>query len=436
MTTLPVDTLWTQRTDLGALLAALGPGQARYVGGAVRDTLLGLAVKDIDVATPLEPREVMRRLKAHAIKVVPTGIDHGTVTALLAGGPVEITTLRHDVSTDGRRATVAFAQDGQDDAARRDFTINALYADPVTLEIFDYFGGNADIAARRVRFIGDARQRIREDHLRILRYFRFQARFGSQPADLEAEHACADLAGTLKGLSRERVGMEMINLLGLPDPAPTVARMAELGVLAQVLPEADVAGLAALVMGEVQQGVAPDPVRRLAALLPPDPALAEQIAARFRLSGAQKKRLALAAGRNQFLPGTGRGTSEAVGGAQTDSLDPSALDKPHVPLHHPADGPSPCAGEEQTARALAYRLGRTAALDRLLLTRRSIAPLDGWEIPTFPLKGGQIVARGVKAGPEVARVLKAVEARWVEEGFPGEGRVWMILGEDLAAGHF
>ena len=145
MTTLPPDTPWLHRMDLAALLAALGPGQARYVGGAVRDTLLGLAVKDIDLATPLEPREVMRRLKAQHIQVVPTGIDHGTVTAILAGGPVEITTLRHDVSTDGRRATVAFAQDWQDDAARRDFTINALYADPVTLEIFDYFGGLADL---------------------------------------------------------------------------------------------------------------------------------------------------------------------------------------------------------------------------------------------------------------------------------------------------
>ena len=413
---------WTNRADLAALLAALGPGQARYVGGAVRDTLLGLTVKDIDLATPLEPREVMRRLKAHAIQVVPTGIDHGTVTALLAGGPVEITTLRHDVSTDGRRATVAFAQDWQEDAARRDFTINALYADPVTLEIFDYFGGSEDIAARRVRFIGDARQRIREDHLRILRYFRFQARFGSLPADPEAENACADLAATLKGLSRERVGMEMINLLGLPDPAPTVARMAELGVLAQVLPEADVAALAALVAEEARQSVEPDAVRRLAALLPPEPALAEQVAARFRLSGAQKKRLALAAGRNEkpipFRGGVGVGPVP-----ETQCKN----DSPHPP------SPSP-EGEGENARALAYYLGRTAALDRLLLTGQSIAPLEGWEIPTFPLKGGQIVARGIKAGPEVARVLKAIEARWAAEGFPDEARVREMLALETGPG--
>ena len=273
MTTLPAAD-WLTRPDLAVLVKAIGAKNARYVGGAVRDTLLGIAVKDVDIATPLEPQEVMRRLKAHSITVIPTGIEHGTVTAVLKGGPVEITTLRHDVSTDGRRATVAFASDWQDDAARRDFTINALYADPETLEVFDWFGGLEDLAAPRLRFIGDARQRIREDHLRILRYFRFQARFGSQPADEEAESAVAELAATLKGLSRERVGMEMMNLLGLPDPAPTVARMAELGVLAVVLPEADVAALVALVAQEQAQDVAPDALRRLAALLPADVPLA------------------------------------------------------------------------------------------------------------------------------------------------------------------
>ena len=415
---------WTNRADLAALLAALGPGNARYVGGAVRDTLLGLAVKDIDLATPLEPREVMRRLKAQAIQVVPTGIDHGTVTAVLVGGPVEITTLRRDVSTDGRRATVAFAQDWQDDAARRDFTINALYADPVTGEIWDYFGGLDDLAARRVRFIGDPRERIREDHLRILRYFRFQARFGSQPADSEAEQSCADLSATLKGLSRERVGMELLNLLGLPDPAPTVARMAELGVVQVVLPEADVAGLAALIAEEARQQVAPDAVRRLAALLPADVPLAEQVAARFRLSGAQKKRLALAAGRHQNSLSS---AEEGAGGWWPhEKTSPSP--------HHPQPPPLKRKGRSAAvqARTRAYYLGLTPALDRLLLTGADIAPLTNWEIPTFPLKGGQIVARGVKAGPEVARILKAVEAQWVAEGFPGELRIWEIMERELA----
>lgn len=363
---------WTRRDDLARLVAALGAGNARYVGGAVRDTLLAIPVKDVDIATPLEPQAVMQRLKDAGIQAVPTGIEHGTVTAVLPLGPVEITTLRHDVSTDGRRATVAFASDWQDDAARRDFTINALYADPANGEIFDWFGGLDDLAARRVRFIGDPHQRIREDHLRILRYFRFQARFGSVPADAPSESACAELAATLKGLSRERVGMEMMNLLSLADPAPTVARMAELGVLEVVLPEADVAALAALVAEESRQQIAPDALRRLAALLPADVQLAEAVASRFRLSGAQKKRLALAAARD---------------------------------------------GAERDARPLAYRLGRDCALDRLLIAGADAAALDGWVIPEFPLKGGEIVARGIKAGPEVARVLRQVENGWIAAGF-------------------
>lgn len=379
---------WTQREDLAAMVEALGAGNARYVGGAVRDTLLGLAVKDIDVATPLLPEEVIRRLDAAGIRNVPTGIEHGTVTAVLASGPVEITTLRRDVSTDGRRATVAFSHDWREDAARRDFTINALYADPAGGEISDWFGGLADLAARRVRFIGDARMRIREDHLRILRYFRFQARFGSQPADPEAEQACSELAAMLKGLSRERVGMETMNLLSLPDPAPTMARMAELGVLAVILPEAQVAPLAALVAEERRQGVSPDALRRLAALLPADVPLAEAVASRFRLSGAQKKRLATAAGRS--------------------------------------------AGHEG-ARALAYRLGTESALDRLLLAGQDIAPLADWTAPEFPLRGGAIVARGVKAGPEVARLLREVETRWIAEGFPDEARVQALLDEAIGA---
>ena len=418
---------WTRRPDLAALVAVLGKGKARYVGGAVRDTLLGLAVKDIDLATPLEPRDVMRRTKAAGIRCIPTGIDHGTVTALLEGGPVEITTLRRDVTTDGRRATVAFSNDWREDAARRDFTINALYADPASGEVFDWFDGLADLAARRVRFIGDARARIREDHLRILRYFRFQARFGSLPANTEAEAACAELAATLKGLSRERVGMELFNLLALPDPAPTVARMAELGVLGVILPEAQPDALAALVEQERRQDVTPDALRHLAALLPPDPALAEQVAARFRLSGAQKRRLALAAGR--ILPGTGRGTSEAGGGVQASDRVLPGQDHSRVPLHHPADGPPPRIGEDP--HALAYRLGRESALDRLLLTGADTAPLGGWEIPAFPLKGGQIVARGIKAGPRVAALLKRIEDRWVAEGFPDAARVEAMLTEEI-----
>ena len=379
-------TAWTKREDLAELVAALGEGNARYVGGAVRDTLLGLEAHDIDIATPLEPAEVIARLDAAGIRSVPTGLKHGTITAIRDGDNVEITTLRRDVSTDGRHADVAFSHDWREDAARRDFTINALYADPATLEVFDYFGGLEDLHDKRVRFIGDARQRIREDHLRILRYFRFQARFGSQPADEEAESACAELAPTMKGLSRERIGWELQNLLTLPDPAPTVARMAELGVLGAVLPEADPQSLVRLVEAEAREGIDSDPIRRLAALLPTDPAVAEQVAARLRLSIAQKKRLTLAAQRSE-------------------ASDP---------------------------RATAYRIGHEAAVDRLLLTGRETAPLLGWETPVFPLKGGAIVARGVAAGPEVARILRSVEARWIAEGFPDQERVAQLLDERLA----
>ncbi|MBH5323052.1 CCA tRNA nucleotidyltransferase [Erythrobacter sp. JGD-13] len=365
----------------------------RWVGGAVRDTLLGSDVRDVDAATTLLPDAVMRTLKAAGIKPIPTGIDHGTVTAVLPEGNVEITTLRKDVATDGRRATVAFASEWKDDAARRDFTINALFAHPETLEISDYFGGLDDLAERRVRFIGDARERIREDHLRILRYYRFQARFGAA-LDEEAEEACAELASTLKGLSRERVAMEMLALLALPDPSDTVSRMYERGVLAEVLPETgaeQIDRLETLIAFEIAQGAAADPLRRLAALLPPDRKLAEQVAARLRLSNANRKTLARLA----------------------DGL-PDAL---------PSDA---------DIRALAYREGSHQARDLLLLNSVSPAPLDNWEVPEFPLKGGAIVARGVGAGPEVARILQAVERRWIAEGFPAADRVDILLEEELS----
>lgn len=384
---------WTSRDDLAALVAALDPageGLCRWVGGVVRDTLLGLPAKDIDMATTLLPDDTMQRLASAGIKAIPTGIAHGTITAVVAGGPVEITTLRRDLSTDGRHATVAFSTQWQDDAARRDFTINALYADPRTLDVFDYHGGIADLADRGVRFIGDARARIREDYLRILRYFRFQARFGSLPADAEAESAVAELAPGLKGLSRERVGWELLGLLALGDPAPTIKRMAELGVLKQVLPEVTQSGLdalGALTAHERSVTASPDPIRRLAALLPTDPTVAEAVSARLRLSIAQRKRLVRAAMRE---------------------------------------------GSCGDPRVLAYRIGIEEARDRLLLAGQPIAALQGWEIPRLPLKGGEIVARGVSAGPQVAAILRQVEDRWVSETFPDGARVGELLDEILA----
>ncbi len=380
---------WPRRAGLSALTAALGADNIRWVGGAVRDTLIGMAVHDVDCATLHTPDTVIDLCEAAGIRTVPTGIDHGTVTAVLEDGPVEITTLRRDVATDGRRATVEFASEWRDDAARRDFTINALYAHPETLEISDYFGGLDDLAARRVRFIGDARERIAEDHLRILRYYRFQARFGADLDDV-AEEACAQLAGTLKGLSRERVASEMLSLLGLPAPHATIARMRERGVLGVILPEtcaAHVKSLEALIARESEQGFAPDALRRLAALLPPSPDVAADVAARLRLSRAQRARLISAAER------LGR--------------------------------------DAQDIYALAYQLGTEFAADRLLLLGEDARPVKVWQRPIFPLKGGTIVERGVAAGPQVARIMQTVERRWVAEGFPGSARVEELLTEEL-----
>ncbi|MFK4003631.1 CCA tRNA nucleotidyltransferase [Qipengyuania sp. NPDC077563] len=391
MTKLP-EADWTKREDLAQLIAALGADHTRYVGGAVRDSLLGKDIHDIDCATPMYPAEVIDRCKEAGIRTVPTGIDHGTVTAILPQGNVEITTLRRDVSTDGRRATVAFATEWKEDASRRDFTINALYAHPETLEIDDFFGGVADLDAGRVRFIGDARERIREDHLRILRYFRFQTRFGGDWDD-EATAACQELASTLKGLSRERVGWELQNLLALPDPSATVFKMRELGVMQEVLPECgqrEADTLTQLIATEHAYAAEPDAMRRLAALLPAVPPVAEAVSARLRLSRSQRERLACVAAR--------------------DTRDMEA------PL------------------ALAYYEGVECARDRLLLLRADPRALDNWTAPQLPLKGGEIVERGMAKGPQVARTLQEVERRWVEEGFPERERVMAMLDNVLAAG--
>lgn len=381
---------WTKRADLAALVSAIGADNIRWVGGAVRDTLLGHPVEDIDAATTLVPEDAITRLKVAGIKSVPTGIEHGTITAVLDGGHVEITTLRKDVSTDGRRATVAFADEWRDDAARRDFTINALYAHPETRVISDFFGGLEDLSARRIRFIGDPRERIREDHLRILRYFRFQARFGADP-NQEAVNACRELAGTLTALSRERVTKELLLLLALPDPGDTAELMISLGVWKVIIPETgprDVERLRDLIGAETSSGTAPHPIRRLAALLPALPAIADEVGVRLRLSRAERARLMCAAERHA-----------------TDAADP---------------------------KALAYYHGTQGALDRLLLAGADVSTILDWTPPQLPMKGGEIVTHGVGAGPEVARILKLVEAQWVAEAFPDRNRVEQILDTILA----
>ena len=370
---------WLDRPGIRRLLAALDAeqGGARFVGGAVRDELLGLPAEDLDLATPHAPDEVVRRLEAAGIKAVPTGIAHGTVTAVSSATVVEVTTLRCDVSTDGRRATVAFTDDWAEDAARRDFTINALYADPLTGEVFDHVGGGADIEARRVRFIGAPLERIAEDHLRILRFFRFHARFGAGEPDAAALDACTARANDLMALSRERIADELLKLLALPDPSPTVGLMQRRGIFAPILPELvdDAASaIAAIAAAEHGAAIAPDPLRRLAAILPRDPLLAGRVAARLKLSNKARKRVGLAADR----------------------------------------------GLDAGSRPLAYRVGTESAVDRLLLAgdAAGAAAIARWPVPRLPIGGGDLIARGLAQGPDVARTLKQIEDEWVSEGFP------------------
>lgn len=357
---------------LEPLIAALGGSEmTRLIGGVVRDSLLGAPVSDIDLATRLRPEDVMARLDAAGIKCVPTGLAHGTVTAVVPIGPVEITTLRRDIATDGRHATVAFTDDWREDAARRDFTINALSADPLTGEIFDYFGGQDDLRAGRVCFIGEPLKRIAEDHLRILRFFRFFARFGKGAPDVAAIEACATRANDLMALSRERIATELLKLLAAPDPVPTVRLMLEHGIFKPVIPEITSADtLAALVPREGAEG---DPIRRLAALIGPSATVAWDVAARLKLSKAQGKRLVAATG-----------WTEPYG----------------------------------TPEALAYRIGPESARDRLLLIGIDAAALETWVRPKFPISGGTLIARGLAPGPQVAQMLSAIENAWIDAGFP------------------
>jgi poly(A) polymerase len=383
---------WRAIRGMTRVLDALGADQGltRYVGGAVRDELLDLPVNDVDLATRLRPEEIIERLESARVKAVPTGIDHGTITAVSDGHAVEVTTLRCDVSTDGRRATVAFTDDWQEDAARRDFTINALSADPRTGEIYDYFGGLKDLQARHIRFIGDPLQRISEDHLRILRFFRFHARFGSGEPDIAALDACTQRANDLMALSRERIADELLKLLAVTNPSPTVRIMLERGILRPVLPEIvpdRLTELTALVANEHEAGVDPDALRRLAALFPRDPAIAEDVTSRLRLSNKARKRVGCAVNTELF----------------------------------------------SSPQALAYRVGTDCAVDRLLLAGKTdeARAISTWKAPRLPISGGALIARGLPEGPIVARTLKDIEDRWVESSFPKQPEFDKIVTEAL-----
>ena len=343
---------WMRNPDIARIVEALG--DCRFVGGAVRDALAGQPVGDIDIATPEEPPETVRRLEAAGLKVRTYGIDHGVVLAVGKRRHCEVASLRRDVGTDGRRAVVAWTRDWREDAARRDFTVNAMSATPGG-RLFDYFGGREDLAAGIVRFVGDPERRIREDVLRVLRFFRFTARFASLPGDPASLEAAVRLAPMMETLSGERLRAEVLGILAAPDPVPVVSLMAERGVFRPVLPAAEsTARLARTVAAEARLGCAPDPMRRLAALLDrPDPG-------RLRLSTAEADRLQTLAepkpldrttlyreGRARFLDrlllAGGDEAGETLLSAPPAPTLPAQGPRPTQPRRPPRPGPRPPA---------------------------------------------------------------------------------------------
>jgi poly(A) polymerase len=380
---------WMVEPATRAVLTALSAGgvEARFVGGSVRDALLGSAIGDIDIATPAPPERIIELLQKCGIKVVPTGLAHGTVTAVVPPRHFEITTLRRDVETYGRRARVAFDADWSADAARRDFTINAIFLSPDGT-IDDPVGGLADLQARRVRFVGDPATRIAEDVLRLLRYYRFEARFGTGAGDPEARAACRAAAHLLPTLSGERVSQELVRLLATQDPIPVLQMMREDRVLTVALPEARrLERLRQMIAIEP----AVDPLRRLASLVEVDGEGAVALAARLRFSNAWRDRL--------------------HGLAPPWSLDPW--------------------GDVRAQRRALYQLGAERYRDLALLqaaegemARSRLAELldlaSGWTPPMFPLAGRDVTALGISPGERVGRLLAAVHDWWEEGDFSAD----------------
>jgi len=386
---------WFSAGPLPRLLEVLDRDgeEARVVGGAVRNSLLGLPTAEIDVATTAVPEEVVRRIEAAGFKPVPTGIDHGTVTVVIDKHPFEVTTLRRDLETYGRHAKVAFGRDWRVDAERRDFTINALSA-ARDGTVYDYVGGLDDLAARRVRFIGDPKKRIEEDYLRVLRFFRFDAAYGTSEHPY-AEGITACIAGRegLDQLSRERVRMEMMKLVVAPHAMPSLISMADAGLLLRVLGGVSYFGAYEnMAKVEAAMGLLADPVRRLGALAVAVPEDAERLWERLRLSNSEHERLA-------SIGDGWRRISPAMG--------------------------------EQGARALLYRIGPERFTDRVLLTwsrsdavahDRDWQALAGlpqrWTAPAFPIRAADLMARGLEKGPALGAAMRAAEQAWIAADFP------------------
>ncbi|MGF6158401.1 poly(A) polymerase [Ensifer sp. KUDG1] len=375
-------------------------GEVRVVGGAVRNSLMGLPAGDIDMATTWRPDEVAERAKAAGIKVVPTGIDHGTVTLVIDGMPYEVTTLRRDVATDGRRAEVAFGTDWKADAERRDFTINALYANDRG-EVFDDVGGLADIETRTLRFIGDASERVAEDYLRILRFFRFFAHYGRGRPDADGLRACARARSKLATLSAERVWAETKKLLSADDPGRALLWMRQAGVLTEILPETEKWGIDAipeLVAAERAFGWKPAPLLRLSAIVPPDEERLEAMAERLRVSKAE------AAYFNRWAK------APAVPATTVDT----AFDR--LLYRHGVEG---IVVRLRLALSTARRKseGDPAFLSETASLRRLLARAEAFKRPSFPLNGGDVLKAGVPAGPRVGEILGELENLWIERNF-------------------
>jgi poly(A) polymerase len=403
------DAPWLRSGPAARVLKLLnGDGEeARVIGGAVRNALLGIPLGDIDIATTALPEEVVRRARAAGIKCVPTGIDHGTVTLVVESHPFEVTTLREDTETFGRKAKVAFGRDWVRDAERRDFTINGLSVDAGGV-VHDHVGGLADIEAKRVRFIGDPGQRIAEDYLRILRFFRMHAAYGVGEPDRAGYLACIDGRAGLSTLSAERVRMEMLKLLVAEGAAVALQAMADAGLLLPVFGGVTYSGpFAAMIAAEREMGLPPSAVRRLAALTVAVTEDAKRVSARLRLSNAEAKTL--------------------------DSMG-------HRWWRF-------ATSDDARARRLLYRLGEDAYRDRLMLAwARAGGVGDGaprwhdlatlpqrWTAPKFPLKAADFISRGIAQGPALGHVLALAEDAWLAAGFPLDPSAIAAIADQAAA---
>ncbi len=384
---------WMMSEAAEQIFAALPVGTTRFVGGCVRNALLREPVNDIDLATQLPPNDVNVLLNKAGIRTVPTGIDHGTITAIVGGVPIEITTLRKDVETDGRRAVIAYTYDWAEDAERRDFTINALYAGPDGT-LFDPTGhGLKDIETRKFRFVGNADDRVQEDYLRILRFFRFLAWYSKDgKIDAEALRACRENRTGLKKLSAERVWSELKKLLSAPDPGRAVRIMQTNEILETLLPEASNSeGLALMVSLENAQGLSSDPLRRLMAMGARDEFGMAGLCKRLKLSNSEKNRLLAWAGDQSAL-----------------SPDMNERDKKAAVYN---------AGAQTISdRSLVRAAGATDPVIADRWTSLSDFALR-WEQPEFPIKGRDLKKAGVQDGPEMGKILRALKALWVRSGF-------------------